>query len=65
MVETINNIKETIENIDKKKKSKIDESKIDESKIDESKIDKSKENKKIQILLEKEKYRYEECHGGC
>tara|TARA_B110000971_G_scaffold31255_2_gene28644 strand:+ start:1072 stop:1254 length:183 start_codon:yes stop_codon:yes gene_type:complete len=60
MVETINNIKETIENIDKKKKSKIDE-----SKIDESKIDKSKENKKIQILLEKEKYRYEECHGGC
>jgi len=55
MVETINNIKETIENIDKKKKSKIDE----------SKIDKSKENKKIQILLEKEKYRYEECHGGC
>lgn len=51
MIETINNITENIENIYKNKK-KI-------------KIDESKENKKIQILLEKEKYRYEECHGGC
>jgi len=51
MLETINNIKETIENIDKdKKKNKIDENKIDEN---------------IQLLVEKEKYRYEECHGGC
>jgi len=56
MLETINNIKETIENIDKdKKKNKIDENKIDENKIDEN----------IQLLVEKEKYRYEECHGGC
>tara|TARA_B110001452_G_scaffold17329_2_gene14071 strand:- start:2006 stop:2173 length:168 start_codon:yes stop_codon:yes gene_type:complete len=55
-METINNIKETSENIDKNKKK---------SKIDEYKIYESKENKKIQLLLEKEKYRYEECHGGC
>ena len=61
MLETINNIKETIENIDKdKKKNKIDENKIDENKIDENKIDEN-----IQLLVEKEKYRYEECHGGC
>jgi len=42
--------------------SKID-TKIDKTKKKEE--NKKKEEERIKILIEIEKYRFQECHGGC
>lgn len=42
--------------------SKI-ENKIDKTKKKEE--NKKKEEERIKILIEIEKYRFQECHGGC
>ena len=42
--------------------SKID-NKIDKTKKKEE--NKKKEEERIKILIEIEKYRFQECHGGC
>ena len=41
--------------------NKID-NKIEDKKIEE---DKKKKNEGIKILIDAEKYRFQECHGGC
>ena len=46
--------------------SKIDnkiDNKIDKTKKKEE--NKKKEEERIKILIEIEKYRFQECHGGC